>query len=144
MELSLEHARTKHGRSVDRVAELMGLANKWTLYKWLENGRLPAVLIHPFEHATGCDLVTQYLALSDHKLLIDIPTGRAVTPVDANELQIAFSEAMKQLLRHYQKRGNPREALDAIHRVMAGLGYHRENVVKALQPELELFEGEEE
>ncbi|MCU8084256.1 hypothetical protein [Shewanella sp. SM23] len=52
MALCLEFAREKQNLSVDRVADLMGLPSKWTLYKWLENGRIPAVLIRPFEHAS--------------------------------------------------------------------------------------------
>jgi hypothetical protein len=75
IELCIEFAKEKHNRSVDRIAELIGLANKYTLYKWIESGKLPAISIRPFEHACGCDFVTRYLAHSAHKLLIDIPSA---------------------------------------------------------------------
>ena len=80
----MEFAREKHNRSVDRIADLMGLANKWVLYKWLESGRMPAILIRPFEAACGIDLVTRYIGHSANKMLIEIPTGRKVTSTDLN------------------------------------------------------------
>lgn len=139
MELCLEYARERQ-RSVDRVADLMGLPSKWTLYKWLENGRLPAVLVRPFEHACGIDFVTQYLAFSDHKLLVEIPSGRCADALEVNELQASFSEAMGLLIRFYQGGAEADATLAALHQVMTGLAYHRENVSKALNPELALFE----
>ena len=42
MELCLDYGREKRNLSVDRVADLMGMPSKYTLYKWLENGRMPA------------------------------------------------------------------------------------------------------
>ncbi|WP_216820105.1 hypothetical protein, partial [Zoogloea sp. LCSB751] len=80
--------------SVDRVADLMGLPSKWTLYKWLENGRIPAVLIRPFEHACGADYMTLYIAASSNRLVVDIPSGRKATNAEVNELQCSFSDAM--------------------------------------------------
>ena len=46
MELCLEFARAHHHRSVDNVADLMGLPNKWRLYKWVEQADLPAFLVY--------------------------------------------------------------------------------------------------
>jgi len=144
MELCLEYARVKHNRSVERVADLMGIASKWTLYKWMESGKLPAIYIRAFEHATGANYVTQWVAASDHKLLIDIPVGRGSSASDLTSLQGHFAEAMFELARFYQNRANTDDTLKAIHEIMAGLAYHRENVVKMGEPELGLFEEAEE
>lgn len=143
MELCLEHARERH-LSVDRVAELMGLSSKWALYKWLESGRMPAVLIRPFEHACGIDLVTQYLAYSAHKLLVDIPDGHRARDTEINDLQGSFHAAVGALIQFYQGNADASEALAEIHTVMSDLAFHRENVAKAQAPELALFEVEEE
>lgn len=140
MELCLEHARVKRNLSVDRIADNMGLASKWTLYKWLENGRMPAILIRPFEHACGIEFMTQYLATSGHKLVIAIPAGRKANSTDVNELQGTFSEAMAHLIRFYQGKSEAEETLGSLTQIMSDIAWHRENVSKTLTPELALFD----
>ena len=143
MELCLQHAKEKHNRSVDQVADLMGIPNKWNIYKWVESGRLPAVLIRPFEHACGIDFVTRYLAHSDHKLLIDIPTGRRAAHREVNDLMGAAHEAVGLLLKFHEGQANANDTIGAITGVMESLGWHRGNVEKSAQPEFE-FEEEED
>lgn len=140
MELCLEHARVKRNLSVDRVADNMGMASKWTLYKWLENGRMPAVLIRPFEHTCGIELVTQYLATSGHKLVVPIPAGKKPKDTDVNELQGTFSEAISLLIRFYQGKSEADETLGSLTQVMTDIAWHRENVSKTMTPELSLFD----
>lgn len=138
MELCLEYARFKHNRSVDQVADMMGLANKWTLYKWLENGRLPSVLIRPFETACGTDYVTRFIAHSAHKLLVDIPTGRKATSTDVNALQASFTDAVSLLLKFYEDRQAVDETLSSLFLVMEQLALHQGQIEKFKQPELDL------
>ncbi|WP_135456793.1 hypothetical protein [Vibrio echinoideorum] len=140
MELCLEHARQKKNLSVDRVADLMGQSNKWNLYKWMENGRMPASLIRPFEYACGIELITQYLAASSHKLLIAIPAGRTCEAKDINELQSSFTQSVSLLIKFYSNRENPEETLASLTQVMRDVAYHHENVHRSLEPELILFE----
>lgn len=140
MELCLEYGREKRNLSVDRVADLMGLPSKWTLYKWLESGRIPAVLIRPFEHATGATFVSQYIATSAHKLLVDIPAGQPASDADLLQLQTGFNEAVNLLARFYQGRADAAETLAALTGLMSQIAGHRENVGKAMTPELGLFE----
>lgn len=139
-ELCLEHARVKLNRSSDNVADLMGIPNKWNLYKWLENGRMPAILIRPFEAACGIDFMTQYLAASCHKLMIDIPTGRKASAKKVNDVQGSFAEAMNHLINFYNHDGEADETLAALSRVMGDIAWHRENVKKSASPELSLFD----
>ena len=140
MELCLEHAREKHRRSVDRVADLVGLSNKWALYKWLENGRMPTILLRPFEHACGIDYCTQYLATSAHKLLIDIPAGRGATDLEIADLQTSLTDAVRALIGYHTGKADSATTLAALTDAMSGLAWHRENVAKAHEPELALFE----
>jgi hypothetical protein len=143
MELCLKDARRKHNRSVERVADLMGVANHWSLYKWMESGRLPAILIRPFEHACGAHYVTEYLATSAHRLLVEIPSGRPVADGDLVVLQLGVSEAVALLARFHRGEAEAGETIGALTRVMADLAGHRENVAKSMAPELALFEEED-
>lgn len=134
----MEYAREKHNRSVDRIADLMGLANKWVLYKWLESGRMPAILIRPFEAACGIDLVTRYIGHSANKMLIEIPTGRKVTATDLNELQSSFAGAVSLLVEFYERKNGSEEALAALTGLLEDVAWHRKNVAEHMQPGLEL------
>ncbi len=134
----MEYAREKHNRSVDRIADLMGLSNRWTLYKWLESGRMPAILIRPFEAACGIDLVTRYIGHSANKMLIEIPTGKRVTSTDLNELQSSFAGAVSLLVEFYERKNGSDEALAALTGLLEDVAWHRKNVQEHLQPGLEL------
>lgn len=142
MEWCLEHARERHNRSVDRVAELMGLSSKWVLYKWLESGRLPAVLIRPFEMACGIDYVTRFIAHSAHKLLIDIPTGKRASNNDINTLQACFTDAVALLLRFYDGQAEAEETLSSLTTTMERMAWHRGEVARHQHPQLDFAEGE--
>lgn len=137
MELCLEYAKVKKNLSVDRVADEMGLSSKWTLYKWLENSRMPIVLVRPFESACGADYVTRYIGHSAFKLLIDIPVGKRVADKDINSLQVSFSESIGLLLKFYDGKSDIEGTLAALTDVMEKLAWHQGNVERFHQPELE-------
>ncbi len=139
MELCLEHGRDKRNLSVDRVADLMGLTSKWALYKWLENGRIPANLVRPFEHACGCTFMSQYIATSAHKLLVDIPTGKPAQDDDVLALQGACNEAINLLAQFYRGDAEADATAAALTGLMGEIAGHRERVNKSLTPELSLF-----
>lgn len=143
MDLCLAYALEKHNRSVDRVADLMGLASKWTLYKWIESARMPANLIPVFEHACGAHFITAYLGQAAHKLVVDMPTGKVVQAQEINELQGSFTHAVGLLIQFYQGQATADETAQSLTEVMGALAWQRENVAKAQAPELGLFEGEE-
>lgn len=102
---------------------------------------MPSNLIRPFEHACGIELMTQYIATSAHKLLVNVPSGRASSAEDINELQASFSEAVSLLIGFYKTQNNSQlnTTLAALNSVMSEIAYHRENVSKVSSPELELF-----
>jgi len=143
MEACLAHALNRHRRSLDHVAADMGLPNKWTLYKWVESGRIPAVMIRPFERACHADYVTRYLAHAAHKLIIDIPTGKTVHAHDLPAVQAATHDAMGALIAFAWGKAAPEEVMAAVTTAMEQLAWHRENAARAAQPELAL-EPEEE
>lgn len=137
MELCIDFAKERHNHSVDRIAELMGLANKFTLYKWVESGRLPAISIRPFEHACGCDFVTRYLAHSASKLLVEIPIGRCAGVEDLQRLMASCNAAVSNLIEFYKGSITAQQASGAITVAMEDLGWHRVNVAKLQAPELD-------
>lgn len=140
MELLVQHAKEVKGLSVDQIAELIGLTNKYMIYKWVESGRMPTILIRPFEHACGATFLTDYLGLSAHKLLIDIPHG-SKGQREIADLQRSFSYAISHLLEFYEEGAEPEKTLAALTDVLKGAAWHRENVTKCVgSPELELFE----
>ncbi|WP_133717100.1 hypothetical protein [Methylocaldum gracile] len=141
LRLCKDHAREKHNRSVERIADLMGVTHD-ALYKWLATGKMPASLIPAYEMACGIDYVSRWLAISAGKLVIDIPTGKTAKPGDIHELQDILNSAMGNLIRFYSGRAQADETLAAIQSAMEGLALHRGNVAKHAHPELD-FGGEE-
>lgn len=142
-ELSLEFARVEKNLSVERVAELMGMPNHWTLYKWLESGRMPSNLIRPFENACGCTFVSDWIGLSAGKLVIDMPKSGKASAGDLNDLQKNFSAAMGLLIGFYEGSAGSNETMAALTATLADLAGHRANVAQADWPELDFFKGNE-
>lgn len=136
MDKCLDHAREVHNRSVDTVADLMGLPSKWTLYKWVQEASLPSRLIKNFELACGVDFVSRWLAVSGGKLVIDMPAGRKSTPQDIHALQEVTNTAIGALIRFYNDQTDAGETLAAVQTALERLAWHKINVEKAHQPEL--------
>lgn len=137
MELCKDHAREKLNKSVERIAEDMGLPDHWALYKWLQNGRMPLVLVRPYELACGIDYVTRWMAASNGRLLVDIATGRKLIHADIVELHEHFATALKLLTEYYAKPGDPSAALAALTTHMEHVAWHRQNVAQHVNPQLE-------
>ena len=137
LELCKDFAKERHNLSVERIAERMGLTDHWTVYKWIQTGRIPANMIRPYESVCGIDFVTRWLAASAGRLLIDIPTGRNTDATDMQALQELLNSAVGQLLQFYGGKAQADDTLSSIQKAMEGLAWHRGNVQKHLEPELE-------
>ena len=142
MELCLEFAKEKENLSVDRIADRMGLPNKWNIYKWMENGRIPAVELLRFEDACRASFVTKYLATAKDMMLIEMPIGKKVKEVDIMQMHGKFNEAMTLLVNLAAGEASVEETVAALTAFMCDLAYHRENVKKISAPELNF--GDEE
>ncbi|BBT16248.1 hypothetical protein WP8S17C03_22970 [Metapseudomonas otitidis] len=138
MELCKEFALSQRNMSVERISDQMGMADRFTLYKWLSTGRMPAVLIPAYEAACGCSFVTRWLAGAAGKLVIDIPTGRKCTGQDIQLLQQQLHSATGALMAFHDGQMAADEVLAAIRTAMEGLGWHHRNVAQHIQPQLEL------
>lgn len=137
-ELCIGHARDQMNRSVEQISDLMGEASHFTLYKWMESGRMPAIKIRAFENACGADFMTQYLAHSAGYLLVKIPTGRKAQHRELNELSMYVHEVLAMLIQFHENHKDGDEARDALTSLMEDLAFQRGNIEKHHQPELML------
>ncbi|HDZ10048.1 hypothetical protein [Pseudohongiella sp.] len=142
MELCVGCAREKKNLSVERIAELMGLAGHHSLYKWMAEGRMPAVLVRPFEHACGASFVSRYMAHSAQYLTLKIPSGSKADARDINALQSSLTSAVGALIKFHDAQLSQDDCIAALTGALENLAWHRANVEKADTPELSLFEEE--
>ncbi|MGN6229160.1 MAG: hypothetical protein ACTHNM_17175 [Dyella sp.] len=134
----VDYARDRDPRlNVERIADLVG-ETKWVIYKWIEKGAIPAVKIAGFEHACGCAYITEYLATSARKLVINIPTGRLPTGSDVHALQEACTNAVGALLRFAEGKSNAADTADLLTAAITRLAHERAQVERHAQPELHL------
>lgn len=134
LEFCKDHARVKLNRSVERVAETMGVTDHWTIYKWIQTGRIPANLVRPFESACGIDYVTRWLAASAGKMTVDIPTGRALNGTDVVALHNGFGTALQLLTDFYAKSGDATEVMASLTAHLEDVAWHRANIEQHVQP----------
>ena len=137
-ELCKDHARERLNKSVEGIAEDMGLADHWVLYKYLQKGSMPANLIRPYELACGIDYVTRWLAGSGGRLLVQIATGRKLVHADIVELHEHFAKALQLMTEFYAKPSDPAETLAALTTHMEHVAWHRQNVAQHANPQLDL------
>lgn len=135
LRLTKDFALERRRLSVERIAELLAVTPD-VLYKWLSTGRMPAPLIPAYENICGINFVSRYLAASSGNLVIPVPTGRAVAPVDVQELQTVLNEAIGAILDFAVGRREADQTLAAIHAGMCALAWHHGNVEHASQPDL--------
>ena len=142
VERCLKNGKFQHNLSVQRLADLMGVSSHYSIYKWVESGRLPASLIIPFERACDANFVTTYLIHATGKMAVDIPVGNWSEIHEFNRLQVIFADALGLLVRYYDEQSiGAEEAQSALMEVMESLAWHRENLAKSKAPELD-FESE--
>lgn len=122
---------------MQRIAEWMGEKTPHSIYKYLESGSLPLVKLNSFEHACGANFVTRWIAMSSGLLVIDVPTGRSADSSDVLALQEILNDAVGALLSFYNGKVQAEEVMARITAGMEGLAFHRENVRKFQQPELD-------
>jgi len=137
LELCKDHAKDRKNRSVEQIAEEMGLTDHWVVYKWLQTGRIPANLIRPFERACGISYVTRWLAASGDCLLVPVPTGKSIQPRDLADLGSSFGSALKLLTDFYSGKADQAATTEALTNHLNQVAYHHANVGRYEAPELD-------
>lgn len=133
-------ALDKHRRGMERIAELMNNMRAGTLYDWIEELRMPVSALASWEHATGGHAVMRYLASQGGRLLIDIPRGKPHGAADVQGLQGVTHTAIGALIAFGEGNADADQTMAALLHAMQALAWHRENVRKNSQPELDLGE----
>lgn len=133
-------ALIEYRRGIERLAELMRMKPA-TLYDWIDEVRMPVYALPAWEHATGGGSVIRYLASQGNRLLIDVPRGRALLAGDVQGLQRTTHEAIGALIGFADGSTSADETMAALLAAMGALAWHRENVRKTQQPELDLEVG---
>lgn len=136
-----DYAKAKHNLSVERIADDMGMTAS-RLYQHLDTGDMPFSRVRVFQRVCRCNFVTLYMAHGDDCMLIKIPNGKKMTDEQMLDLNATWHLAMTALTEFYKHNTNPNVALAKLTDHMAAAAWHRVNVEKALQPELD-FEGED-
>lgn len=135
-EIDKAHA-LKHKRlNVERIAELLSTTPA-TLYKWLEQESMPAKTLLGWQHLTGSNAVARYIAASEHAVVIEIPTGRRTDADDVHALQATLHGAVGALIGFMAGELDRDACLAQLGTGLESLAWHRENVRKSDQPELE-------
>lgn len=124
--------------SVERIADAMGLASHWTIYRWVQEGSIPARLIRPFELACGCEYVTRWLAASAHLLVVPLPSGRLPEAGDIQAVQEACTAAVSALLGYAAGRADADHTLAVLTIALEHLAAERAEVERCHAPELPL------
>jgi hypothetical protein len=129
-------AMKSHQISSERMAELLGVPAS-TYYKWIEESRMPADKLALFEHIARNHAVTRYLAHRAHLMVIDIPRGRGTDATAVQSLQATLHESVGALLAFAGSQISAEEAMERLTIGMEALAFHREDVRKHSQPELD-------
>lgn len=138
LRLCKEYAQEKKNLSIERIADRMGVTHD-SLYKWLASGKLPFNLLLSYELTCGCHFASEWAAASAGKVVINIPTGRAVTQGDLVELNTGFGAALQLLADYYNAphKADASETLAALTSHLQQVAWHHANVGQFANPELE-------
>lgn len=127
----------KHRRlNVERLAELLGTTPA-TLYKWIETDTMPVRALIAWQHLAGATHVVRYLASREGAVVVAIPTGRAASADDVHGLQATLNDAIGALLDYLAGSLDRDATLALLTAGLESLAWHRANVEKSAQPELE-------
>lgn len=130
------HALAHRRLNVERLAELLG-ATPATLYKWIETDTMPARALPAWQHLTGASHVVRYLASREGAVVIAVPAGRAASADDVHALQATLNEAVGALLGFARGELDRDTTLGRLSAGLESLAWHRANIEKSDQPELE-------
>ncbi|KZE34575.1 hypothetical protein [Crenobacter luteus] len=132
-------AAARLGLVPKKMADLMGVEVK-TYYRWLADSSMPLNRVRQFEAFCKVSHISEYLCTAQgNKVVVAIPSGKKAAVAELAEVQANAADAMALLARFYQDKVGLAETVAALTTVLSQVAYHRENVMKTGEPELELF-----
>lgn len=130
------HALAHRRLNVERLAELLGTTPA-TLYKWIETDTMPVRALLAWQHLTGASHVVRYLASREGGVVIAVPAGRTTGSEDVHALQATLHDAVGALLAFVAGSVDRDACIAQLTAGLESLAWHRANVEKSDQPELE-------
>lgn len=131
-----QYAATRKRLSVDRLADLHATTPS-TIYKWLEEASMPVKHLAGWFNNTGSRSVIRFLAVQAGGVFIELPCGRHTDVEEVQQLQGVLHDAVGALLHFHAGRLDKDACLGQLTHALESMAWHRENVRKAEQPELE-------
>ncbi len=129
----------KLGLVPKRMADLMGVDVK-TYYRWMADSSMPLNRLRQFETFCQASHISEYLCTAHGgRVVITIPTGKKAKASDLGEMQANFGRVVMLLEQFYRDQSDLTETIEALTCALSQVAYHRENVIKNGNPELELF-----
>lgn len=126
----------KRRMSVERMAEHYGNRPK-TVYDWIEEASIPANRLKLWFDKTGGKYTIRFLCAQAGGLFIELPTGKQSATHEVSDLQLVLHDAVGALLAYHAGKLEQDACLAKLTHAMECTAWHRENVRKAEQPELE-------
>jgi hypothetical protein len=140
-EIDRRYAQRYRQMSVERLAELRK-TSPGNLYKRMEDGSMHVADLAAWFHDTGGRALINLLAAQAGGVFIEVPIGRKCDAQDVQALQEALTHAVGALLEFHAGRMCSGDCQASLSCGIAGLAWHRENVRKSDQPELDLGAGD--
>ncbi len=135
--LCKDHAKEKKNLSVERIAEKLDTSDE-ALYKWLANASMPSGKVEAYEEICGIHLVTEYMAATNGRIIIEIPIGKTASAEELNDLQILLTETSAKLMKFHRGDAGIEETKAELTQALKNLAWHRQNITYYEQPELNL------
>lgn len=134
-----QEAANRIGLVPKRMADLMGVEVK-TYYRWMADSSMPLNRVRQYETFCKASFISEYLCTAHgNKVVITIPTGKKAKASDLGDMQANFGLVVMLLEQFYRDKVGLPETMAALNDVLSQVAYHRENVMKLAEPELELF-----
>lgn len=121
-----QYAKTFRYLSREGVAEKMGFTGgaRWVVYKWVDEGKVPARHIPAFERACGTNLLTSCLVRVAGQIAVPMLPPESAPPLDLARTQVVLAEAMATVtsaLYDGDRRGQAVTAINSAIEALAGL-----------------------
>ena len=125
------HAAEHYGLSITDISASMEASSNWTVFKWIESGKMPLCEIAKFEDACHARFVTRYLA--EHAGLLLLPKPKATdnptqTLLGAHK---AIADALSHAANFWDGKGDKKQALKTIDTAMEALACQRKQITDA-------------
>lgn len=120
----LNYAKCVHYRDVAEIAKLIEV-DKWVLFKWVENARIPVEMIPEFERACGCNSLSKCIASIAGYLTIPVSTGCFAKIEQSAEVHLHVATAIAKSVAAESDSSLIGSAVSAINQAIESLAWLR-------------------